>query len=209
MSREGESPSRGVYTARIGLALASIGLVFVLGEIALRVVAAFDREHIGRLLEPPPARSGEELRLADLLRPDPDPLVAFTLRPGVRGRFRGMPIRINRLGMRGPELGKPPPNAVRIALLGDSHTFGWGVAWDDTFGARLAALLGERAGGRVVDVQNLGVPGYNAVQEVRTFERQLEALQPDFAVIYFVGNDADLPNFLYSPPNVWPCGRHC
>ena len=66
--------------------VASLALVFAVGEIALRVVATFDREHITRLLEPPPARDSQDLRLLDLIRPDLDPLVVYTLRPGLRGR---------------------------------------------------------------------------------------------------------------------------
>ncbi len=189
--------------ARLALIFGSLLFVFLTGEVALRAVSVFDRENINSLLDPPPARGSEELKLADLLRPEIDPLIAFSLRPGLRGHFKGAPVEINSRGLRGPEIGPKPPGGVRIALLGDSHTFGWGVAWQDTFGERLAARLTEQANGREIEVLNLGVPGYNSVQEVRTFERWIDELSPDYAVIHYVGNDSQLPNFMYAPPDVF------
>jgi hypothetical protein len=54
-----------------------------------------------------------------------------------------------------------------------------------------------------VQVLNAGVPGYNAMQQVRTFELLVDDLDPDLVLINYVDNDMDLPNFLAEPVDVW------
>lgn len=72
---------------------------------------------------------------------------------------------INAAGYRGPLLSRDKPDGVlRVALLGESSTFGMGLPWDDTVGAQLEALAAER--GRAVEVLNAGVIGFTAWQGV-------------------------------------------
>ena len=74
------------------------------------------------------------------------------------------PIQINSQGLRGPELAELPPGGVRILLTGDSRTVAFEVPWDQTFAARLEALLAERLAPRAVQVVNAGVRGYGTDQ---------------------------------------------
>jgi hypothetical protein len=138
-----------------------------------------------------------------MVRLHPDDKVVYELRPGVKGRFLEQEVVINSLAMRDVERSyTKPQGAFRIVALGDSHTFGWGVTRDEAWPAVLEGLLHERIPGRSFEVWNLGVPGYNTVQEVRSIELRLAQLQPDVVIINYVSNDMDLPNFLATPPEL-------
>ena len=62
--------------------------------------------------------------------------------------------------------GSPTPAAGPLAVdcIGDSSTFGYGVAEADTYPARLETLLRHATGQRALRVRNLGVPGYTAYE---------------------------------------------
>lgn len=96
---------------------------------------------------------------------------------------------------------QPPPaadGAPRVLLLGDSITFGTGVADRETF----AHLLG-RSG---LTVANFGVPGWGMDQSLLRFEREGGAFRPSLVVLNVcLANDlADnmLSSYLYDPQ--WP-----
>ncbi len=137
-------------------------------------------------------------------RPSRWPDVVYELRPGLRGLFHGQPLSTNSHGMRGPEtpLAKPP-GVYRIAGLGDSQMFGWGVADEEVYLRRLEVLLNERARAagdpRRFETLNFAVPGYNAAMEVATFEHKALAFSPDLVVVHFVRNDLEAPHFAKPP----------
>jgi lysophospholipase L1-like esterase len=90
----------------------------------------------------------------------------------------------NSLGLRDDEVVQPKPaGATRIVCLGDSCTYGSGVARRDTFPEQLQRELG-------VDVVDAGVPGYTSFQAVSWLERDGWALQPDILVFTLGFNDA-------------------
>src|SRR4051794_39884304 len=78
-----------------------------------------------------------------------DPKVGHRMRPGLRGVVGNWAeftthVRINQLGIRGPEIGPRRPGVRRVLVLGDSFTFGAGVEEAETFPAQLAAELTRR-----------------------------------------------------------------
>lgn len=115
-----------------------------------------------------------------------DPLLGWANAPGMRGvyerdEFR-FPIRVSSLGMRDVEIERAPGPKQRIAVLGDSFTWGIGVADEDRFTERL-----ERA--RDVEVLNFGVAGYAPIQYFLMIDEVL-ALEPAVVVVAFcLGND--------------------
>lgn len=66
-------------------------------------------------------------------------------------------VVINTYGFRGAGADLSRDEDCRVMLLGDSFTYGWGVAYAQTWGALLEDAL--RAGGTDARVLNLGVPG--------------------------------------------------
>jgi lysophospholipase L1-like esterase len=178
------------------------GALFML-ELAVRVALSLDANYFEEALAKRRSTDGRELTLVDIVRPHPDDRVVFALRPGTRGRFVGHDLAINSIGMRDVERSyAKPPGAFRIVALGDSHTFGWGVAREETYPAVLEQMLRERFPDGEFEVWNLGVPGYNTVQEVRALELAIDRIEPDVVIVNYVDNDMDLPNFLALRPNL-------
>jgi lysophospholipase L1-like esterase len=92
-------------------------------------------------------------------------------RAGRITRVRRFAVSTNSQGYRGPEL----PDAAshpRILCVGDSVTFGWGVAFAESYPARLAALLG-------VEVINVGVPALKPDHMGHWIEARSRAFEPD------------------------------
>lgn len=122
--------------------------------------------------------------------PDPgiyagDPAGLWTLRPSmaerpVRFEERDVTflVRTNEHGWRDDE---PAPGAT--LCLGDSTTFGWGVAEAEAWPARLEARLG-------VPFTNAGVPGYTTHQGRQILSEAL-ATNPRRVILAYLVRDAD------------------
>lgn len=75
-----------------------------------------------------------------------------------------------------------------MALVGDSITFGEGVATADTFAERLADRLGPSG----VRVFNFGVAGYSVREIAATVERRVAAVDPDLVLVTLIPADFEL-----------------
>src|SRR5881628_3218451 len=71
---------------------------------------------------------------------EPDAKLYWKLKPNQDcfTKIDHQPVHINSHGTRGPEFAsKKPANTFRILSLGDSRTFGWGLADNETYSRRL------------------------------------------------------------------------
>ncbi len=94
------------------------------------------------------------------------------------------------MGFRSPEVSaEKPDGAVRVLSLGDSQTFGNGVAQTEVYPAKLQEILSREPGFESVEVINAGVQAYNTIQEVRTLQRHATVLHPDIVTLAFYIND--------------------
>lgn len=123
------------------------------------------------------------------LRYDPD--IGWVNREGVEGvdhPAKGVPpfrVRINAQGFRGPEVEVPKPAGVRrIAFLGDSNTFGFGIEEGERFTDLLA-----RSAPAGTETINLGVFAYGTDQEAIYLERNALRLDPDMVVLAVSAGD--------------------
>ena len=129
--------------------------------------------------------------------------------PGRNGSFEGMSVRTNSLGMRGAEPSAADPSLVRVAVVGDSFTFGFGVPEEQTYASVLAGILNRSPAGRQrrFEVLNLGVVGYNTQDEAVVVERRALALDPRLVIVGYVLNDPEIdprPSLhKYFDPPVW------
>lgn len=82
----------------------------------------------------------------------------------------------------------------RVAVIGDSFTFGPWMQVDDLYSARLERILNFNAGGRPVEVLNFGVSGFSTSQEVSTLKFALK-YNPDLVVLQITLNDPELEPF--------------
>jgi lysophospholipase L1-like esterase len=107
-------------------------------------------------------------------------------------------VRVNSHGTRDRERPVARTGAPRIAVIGDSITFGSGVAPHERFTEQLERLLAVRRGG-AVEVLNLGVGGYDTLQEVATLEHVGLRFAPDLVLVGYCVNDLgdNSPNLEY------------
>lgn len=197
---------------RSGLVVASLGVALVGAEAVLRLRALPPEDagsaesQLERSARTPLAAAGGRFTLLGLVRPSPVPEIIYELKPDQQGVFKGRPVRVNHLGMRGAETTVvKPPGTVRIAGLGDSVMFGWGVGEGEPYLQLVEKAINDEAPqGTRYELLNFAVPGYNTVMEVATFEHKVLAFAPDLVVMHFIGNDLSLPHFLAPPA---PPGR--
>ena len=121
-----------------------------------------------------------------------NPRLGHELRPGSVVTSE-VEYRINADGLRGPEVAVEKPEGVRrVAVLGDSITFGYWVAEEDAFPRQLESMLNEvRGDGPRVEVLSFGVPGYNLDQETETLRSRALRFAPDVVVVAFCLNDLE------------------
>lgn len=79
------------------------------------------------------------------------------------------------------------PGMKRVALLGDSTTFGWGVNNGETLADGLQA--GLNAAGEHVEVMNAGQPGYSTTQMVALYDRAVKLYNPDVILVFVPMHD--------------------
>jgi len=118
----------------------------------------------------------------------PDPDLIYTHTPNSTEIYGNAEVHINSLGMRDREVLDKKPDEYRILFLGDSVTFGWGVAEDQIFVRRLESILTKQMG-RPVHTFNSGVGSYNTETEWELLKRHGEKLDPDLVVLMYVPND--------------------
>ena len=94
----------------------------------------------------------------------------------------------------------------RVAILGDSVTFGAGIRPDEAFPQVLEARL--VAQGRPLEVMNVALMGWSTRQERIAWQRIARAYQPDGAILAVCLNDIpELFNNLSRPPR-WLTALH-
>lgn len=174
------------WLARVSLMLFSLAFGAGLLEMGLRVVAG---------LRDSKADGASELRGLHRFRPDLPWL--FELRPGAEGRISetGAALyRINEDGFRDSVYARPKQEgAFRIVVMGDSVSFGYGVAETEAYPQILEELLSDLVPDARIEVVNLGVGGYNAYNEARLLEGVGRSYEPDLVLVQFCINDLNDP----------------
>lgn len=141
-----------------------------------------------------PGEHPNELALSSFLQPDPD--VGWSMRPSFEYRHvtseYDVLYRSNAQGFRAE---RPLSDGAQgVLLVGDSYTFGIGVALEETYGARLEARLGT-------PVHDLAMPGFALDQMVLQVERALATLAPELVVVGLCDADLARSQTAYSIPN--------
>jgi len=194
---------RGVYAGRNAL-VAYVPLPYVVGDDYGPIPPWLDQLLI---LRPDPAliwKNTPNARRAyvDIFTPvrfDRDRLSLLRrFLPWLPQEFRANPVW--RIALNGDGFRSAPfpagkrPGVLRIACIGDSWTFGMNVDQEQTYPARLDALLSaQRPAG--VEVMNFGILGYSSFQGLELLRTRVLDLQPDVVVIGFGMNDSDVAGY--------------
>ncbi len=115
-----------------------------------------------------------------------------------QARARGLAvINTDSLGLRSietcAEYGKKGAHELRIAITGDSVTFGEGVPDTSlTFAAQLEKILGEENPGLKVRVFNFGVSAYSVKEMAATAACRMPLVQPDIMIMAIIPEDFNL-----------------
>lgn len=114
----------------------------------------------------------------------------WSLRPGAPVEPGGAE-RINSLGLRGPEP-SPADSVLRVASLGSSTSFGYGVAWDETFPVLASRALGRN--GVPAEALLSGVVGHSVFQILERWRRDVRPLAPELAIVALNGLNEHFPS---------------
>jgi len=168
--RGGQGASRQ-WLGRLVLTLASCVAAVLLAEAAVRRLA------------PQPVRVAWEDESGGLR----------VARPNVHGRHAvpgafDVQVNINGQRFRGSReyTALPAAGVWRIAVLGDSMTFGWGAADDETYPAQLEALLRPP-----FEVINAGYPGTSLGEKAAWYDRGVRPFHPSVVILTLLGDDVD------------------
>ena len=118
----------------------------------------------------------------------PNKDIGHVHRPGAQATLMGVPVSINKDGLRDRDYPVERTGPRRYVFLGDSLTMGWGVAAEQSFAKRLEAKLNAQA---PTEVLNFGHGNYNTVQEVNLFLEKGLKYKPDAVVLFYFINDAE------------------
>ncbi len=121
--------------------------------------------------------------------------------PNKEAFLMGAKVITNNYGLRDHKNLTPKVESIRIAFVGDSFTFGWGVNYANT----IPKLLEDKANktlscSKRIEVFNLGVGNYNSSQQSHLYKELKDLIDPDYTIVLHFINDSE--PFIASRPNI-------
>ncbi len=162
--------------------VACLALTLVLCESALRAIHAV--RHWG---EKPPSTS--------LHQSSSIPGLVYEMAPNREVVVEGIPMKTNQYGMRDTEpASEKAQSQCRIAVLGDSFTFGLGVLGEESYPKVLEERLrmSPELAGCQVEVLNFGVIGYSSYDEDLMLKYRVVKFSPHVVILGYVLNDPEI-----------------
>jgi lysophospholipase L1-like esterase len=105
-------------------------------------------------------------------------------------------VSINSLGFREREIGPKDPARYRIAIIGDSYTWGQALETRERFSDLLEEFLGPG-----YEVLNFGLPGHKMSEHLNELEQVLNT-GPDFVLLQIYVNNFETPSM--RRPSTYP-----
>lgn len=195
----------------ITIILFNLAVVFLLLEVGVRALAYFSQESIETFESSMSAKhdSNEkksitgEITLGRLIQKSSHPGRVYEFKPNIEAHYIGKHFETNRFGMRERDVAlNKEPGVRRIAGIGDSVQFAWGVLAEDSYLRVVERKLVDETAG-LFETLNFAVPGYNTAMEVDTYEHKVRHFKPDILVLHFLENDFGIPLFMSLPPDIF------
>lgn len=119
-----------------------------------------------------------------------DPEIGHWLEGDQRAYTHDKMVTTNSKGLRDVEFAAHAPDGViRILALGDSQTFGNGLARQNTWPQQLERALNRDAGAKRYEVLNAGLPASDTWQHEIILKRMLAMYRPHAVILAFYVND--------------------
>ena len=180
---------------RLGLKIVVVTASLVL---SLAVAEAYVRWFKSELVDTTALRERlSEGSIAHLIQPTNAPGLIYELKPSNSGRLLASQIDTGPDGYRiDPEAVAPLDGAPasRMAFIGDSTPFGWGVEYRQSYPELVRTRLEARLGSRI-ELRNYSVPGYNTEQELELLRQRVVPYRPDVLFLHHDPNDSDPVGF--------------
>jgi len=208
-----------VFSLTVAMNLVAVVVTITVGELTLRLLsrATSDGTKVGNLLLLPREWKKAANHYSELLKKATsqetyiifDRVVGWTVNPNSHSED-GLSFSSVE-GIRSPRVGISFSNRsvnCRIALVGDSYTFGEEVTYEESWGSQLESLLGLDC-----QVLNFGVPGYGIGQIYLKYLRDVRSWSPNIVILGFIGHDVlrtmGVYGFLTFPASEvpWPSPR--
>lgn len=204
----------------IGVAIATFIVLFIITECALRFYAGITTlyAHAYSKAQPSPDVCGfyefSQNRLSGIFQLAENPNLGVELKPGaiadsgLGNKFGRLLYKINSQGLREDrEYAIPKPaDVVRIAAIGDSVTFGWGIdlvgSYPKILERKLQQFTNNSGSNKKVEVMNFGIPGYNGEQKFLLLKEKVLAYEPDQVIMGWLVDDGGKPAYLTGIPFV-------
>lgn len=143
--------------AKIILATVSVTFIVLLLAVADRIYGNYLVKNTKELIYPPCSRARHQSSEFDIT------------------------VKINSFGFRDYEYALTKKKKYRVAVIGDSFTFGWGVDIEDCWVKILEKEL--NTSGLDVEILNLGKGGASPADYAQTAEKAIPILKPDLVVV--------------------------
>src|SRR6478736_4716947 len=193
----------GHFPMVVAMNLVTLMLILVSGEIAIRAASRSspEGERVGSAVLKPKNweavvqhyRQVIDRAGGDLSYLVYDDLMGWTVGPNRRSA-NGL-YRSSSEGIRASEEGAPfarSAGRTKIALTGDSFTFGEDVKYEETWGYFLEKELGSE-----FQVLNFGVSGYGLDQMFLRYEKDIRRWKPRIVIFGFTSHDTERTMFVY------------
>src|SRR5262249_57007952 len=118
-----------------------------------------------------------------------DPLIGHNHRPNRHAFLMGVQFDTNSKGLRDREFSyEKPPGRLRIMMLGDSFTVGWGAKFDETFAKRIERMYADH--GVQAEAMKTGVGNHNTLQRGEYYLTERHKNNPDIVVLHVSFKDS-------------------
>jgi hypothetical protein len=142
--------------------------------------------------------------LADIKKTSTDPVLGFELKRNLSVEMHGHLIVTDAEGHRVPKNPVSVPNdAVRLAVIGDSSSFGWGVDYEYAYPYLYRQEMEAITKG-AIELKNFSVPAYGSKQEARMFQTRVLPYKPDLLILHHDNNDASPALALWGSDGLHP-----
>lgn len=153
-------------------------------------------------------RLEEKLEETDFVR-EVDNVLGYEFVPNSKSTYKKKEITINSWGFRDKEYAKiPPPNTIRIALLGASPVMGSGVADKETFDYLLENQINEKYGSDSLQIEilNFARSSLGPFHFAYQMENQIRHFQPDYVMM--VSHCRQFGGFTRKLKRIWDADKN-